>query len=77
MRLKQLESALSCIEEPEFTSPNVALEQYATSPHLTAQVISMAFEKYGDLGPSRTVLDLGCGTAMLSIGWYVYIIFVK
>lgn len=71
MRLKQLESALSCVEEPEFSSPDVTLEQYATSPHLTAQVISMALEKFGDLGPCRTVMDLGCGTAMLSIGWYV------
>jgi predicted RNA methylase len=72
MRLKQLESSLSNVKEPQFNSPNVTLEQYATSPYLTAQVISLALEKYGDLGPSRTVLDLGCGTAMLSIGWYVY-----
>ena len=71
MRLKQLESALSCVEAPEFSSPNVTLEQYATSPFLTAQVISMALHKYGDLGPDRTVLDLGCGTAMLAIGWCV------
>jgi rRNA N6-adenosine-methyltransferase METTL5 len=68
MRLKQLESALSSIER-EFLHPNISLEQYSTSPHLTAHVISMAYHQYADIGPTRTVVDLGCGTAMLSIGW--------
>lgn len=47
----------------------IALEQYPTSPHLTAAVVLSALERE-DIGPGCTVLDLGCGTAMLSLGWY-------
>jgi rRNA N6-adenosine-methyltransferase METTL5 len=42
------------------------LEQYPTSPYLAASVIRLALE-YGDLGPGRSALDLGCGTGMLTI----------
>ena len=43
------------------------MEQYPTSAHLTACVITLASGN-GDLGSGRTCLDLGCGTGMLSIG---------
>ena len=45
----------------------IDLEQYPTSPSLTASVILTALHN-GDLGPGRTALDLGCGTGMLAIG---------
>ncbi|KAL7569070.1 hypothetical protein ACA910_016913 [Epithemia clementina (nom. ined.)] len=64
MRLKHLESALSTIQR-EFPNPNVRLEQYPTSPELAAAVVWTAFER-GDVGHGRTVLDLGCGTGMLT-----------
>ena len=69
MKLKQLESALCSVPNIEFNTPNITLEQYPTSPHLTAQIIHIATQQYQDIGPNRTVIDLGCGTAMLSIGW--------
>ncbi len=45
----------------------ITLEQYPTSPSLTASVILVALER-GDLGPGTTALDLGCGTGMLTLG---------
>ena len=64
MRLKHLESALSAVQR-EFPDPDVSLEQYPSSPELAAAVIWTAFER-GDVGEGRTVLDLGCGTGMLT-----------
>jgi rRNA N6-adenosine-methyltransferase METTL5 len=73
MKLKQLESSLCrCgMENIEFHNPDITLEQYPTSPQLTAHIIYMAHTQYNDIGRHRTVIDLGCGTGMLSIGWYV------
>jgi predicted RNA methylase len=45
----------------------VTLEQYPTSPHLTASVVLAALQR-DDLGPGRSALDLGCGTGMLALG---------
>jgi predicted RNA methylase len=67
MRLKHLESALSSVPVKLFPDPKIELEQYATSASLTAAVILTALGKE-DIGPGRTVMDLGCGTAMLTIG---------
>jgi hypothetical protein len=53
-----------------------ALEQYATSPHLAASTILCALERE-DVGPGRTVLDLGCGTGMLAVAWQVSLLFFE
>ena len=75
MRQKHLESALSSVQR-EFPNPQVALEQYPTSPQLTASVILTALQQqqqqqqqqyHPDIGPGRTALDLGCGTGMLGL----------
>lgn len=75
MRQKHLESALSSVQR-EFPNPDVSLEQYPTSPQLTAAVILAALER-DDVGPGRSTCDLGCGTAMLSLGWYVVLYVLK
>lgn len=67
MRLKHLQSALSSVPVNQFPTPNVTLEQYATSPTLTSHVIHAAYSN-DDIGPGLSVCDLGCGTGMLSIG---------
>ena len=67
MKLKHLQSALSSVPTPQFTDPNITLEQYATSPELTSYIIYAALQNE-DIGYGRTVLDLGSGTGMLSIG---------
>uniref|UniRef100_A0A182FB22 Methyltransferase-like protein 5 n=2 Tax=Anopheles albimanus TaxID=7167 RepID=A0A182FB22_ANOAL len=65
IKLKTLEEYLQGVED--FDSPKVSLEQYITPPHIASQVLYAVQTKYGDL-EGRTVLDLGCGTGMLSIG---------
>jgi predicted RNA methylase len=67
MKLKHLQSALSSVPTPQFPDPNITLEQYATSPILCSYIINAALQN-GDIGYGRSVLDLGCGTGMLSIG---------
>jgi putative methylase len=44
----------------------VTLEQYPTSPHLAASVVLTALE-HGHVGPGSSVVDLGCGTGMLTM----------
>jgi predicted RNA methylase len=65
MKLKHLEAALSSCQR-EFPDPKVSLEQYPTSAHLAASVALLASE-HGDIGSGMSVLDLGCGTGMLSM----------
>jgi len=67
MKLKHLQSALSSVPTPQFPDPDITLEQYATSPILCSYIINAALQN-GDIGYGRSVLDLGCGTGMLSIG---------
>ena len=66
MRLKHLEASLSCLQR-EFPDPKVELEQYPTSPELAACVVDAAANR-GDIGgEGQSVLDLGCGTGMLTV----------
>ncbi|HJJ36100.1 MAG TPA: METTL5 family protein [Methanocorpusculum sp.] len=64
MKLKNLEMALQKIQG--FSHPDAALEQYLTPPDLAARFLFDAY-MHQDLDGLR-VLDLGCGTGMLSIG---------
>lgn len=65
MRLKELESELSKVAN-EFPSPNIDLEQYPTSAHLASRLVFSAESSFGDV-QDKHVLDLGCGTGMLSV----------
>lgn len=60
MKLWEVEDALSELSHFDPGKAKVELEQYPTSAHLAAH---MAF--HADLD-GKTVLDLGCGTGMLS-----------
>ena len=64
MKLKSLEIALQKVAG--FTAPNAALEQYMTPPALASRMLFDAYMK-GDIEGMK-ILDLGCGTGMLSIG---------
>ncbi|XXQ30620.1 Methyltransferase-like protein 5 [Plasmodiophora brassicae] len=63
MKLKHLESALHDVDG--FQCPNIALEQYMTSPHLAAVMVH-TMHGLGDI-EDRRVLDLGVGCGMLSV----------
>jgi len=57
-----------CFEEIEdFEQPKIALEQYATPPHIAALVINAIDSTYGDFH-GKLVADLGCGTGRLTVG---------
>jgi len=64
MKLKRLEIELQKIQG--FPNPKADLEQYVTPPDLAARFLFDAF-MHQDL-EGMAVLDLGCGTGMLSIG---------
>ena len=64
MRLKDLESALSRLDTA-FPEPDVRLEQYPTSAHLAARMLFAADASFGDV-EGRSVVDLGCGTGVLT-----------
>ena len=49
-----------------FENPEAALEQYHTPPGLAAHIVHVA-DLQGDI-EGETVLDLGCGTGMLTLG---------
>jgi len=68
MKLKHLESCLSSLPNRVFPNPKIELEQYPTSVHLAASIILSALSK-GDAGPGTSVLDLGCGTGILGLGF--------
>ncbi|EFJ44537.1 hypothetical protein VOLCADRAFT_106378 [Volvox carteri f. nagariensis] len=65
MKLKELHALMQDIAP--FPNPKVELEQYPTGPHLASQLLFAVDSSYDELAGS-TVVDLGCGTAMLSIG---------
>lgn len=62
---KELEITLESLEG--FSKPQIKLEQYVTPPVLAAEIVVNA-NLIGDLRTESTlVIDLGCGTGMLSI----------
>lgn len=63
MKLKELESRLSCVRL--FEEPNVMLEQYPTSAHIAARILYTAQQSFEDI-EGRVVGDFGCGTGMLT-----------
>lgn len=62
MRRWEIEAALQRV--PQFSRPDVGLEQYATGADVAAEMLSAAAET-GDI-EGQLVADLGCGTGMLS-----------
>lgn len=64
MKLRQLEMKLQRLKG--FENPDPSLEQYVTSAPLAARLLFHAALN-GDISGAK-VLDLGCGTGMLSIG---------
>ena len=64
MRKKDLEISLQKVEG--FESPDPSLEQYMTPATIAADIIFDAYRS-GDIAGMK-VVDLGCGTGMLSIG---------
>jgi SAM-dependent methyltransferase len=62
MKLKELESYLSSIDNT-FPNPTIELEQYPTSAHLASRLVFNALPEV----ENKTVLELGCGTGILSI----------
>ncbi len=64
MRLRELEMLLQKV--PSFIEPSVQLEQYSTPAPIAADMLYNALG-HGAIN-GRTVLDLGCGSGILSIG---------
>eukprot|EP00088_Acartia_fossae_P039577 TRINITY_DN41205_c0_g1_i1.p1 TRINITY_DN41205_c0_g1~~TRINITY_DN41205_c0_g1_i1.p1 ORF type:complete len:211 (+),score=64.29 TRINITY_DN41205_c0_g1_i1:359-991(+) len=65
MKLKELECHLQ--EVDEFEDPKILLEQYPTRPHIAACMIHTMASSFDDI-EGRSILDLGCGCGVLSIG---------
>jgi len=64
VKKKELEMTLQKV--PPFNSPVPNLEQYLTPADIASDVILTAYQ-FGDI-ENKTVLDLGCGTGIFSIG---------
>ncbi len=64
MRQRELEMRLQGLGV--FTNPKSALEQYPTPARIAADILYYA-HAHGDI-EGRTVIDLGCGTGIFSIG---------
>jgi len=65
MKLKELECHLQEVEE--FEEPKILLEQYPTRPHIAACMIHTMASTFDDV-EDRSILDLGCGSGVLTIG---------
>ena len=64
MKKKELEILLQKI--PPFEKPIPNLEQYVTPADIASDMLFIAYQ-FGDI-ENKTVLDLGCGTGIFSIG---------
>jgi putative methylase len=64
MKKKQLEMILQKI--PSYENPISNLEQYQTPAEIAADILFIAYQ-LGDI-EDKTVVDLGCGTGIFSIG---------
>ena len=64
MKQKKLEMLLQKVPAFEYPSPN--LEQYITPANIAADILFNAYS-FGDI-ENKTVLDLGCGTGIFSVG---------
>lgn len=65
VKLKTLEQYLQQVEG--FDQPKIHLEQYATTPHLSACMLYTIQSTYGDI-EDKVVADLGCGCGTLTFG---------
>lgn len=66
MKLKHIEQYLQQLTF-NFSNPKVNLEQYHTPPHLAATILHTIQNNYDDID-GKTVLDLGCGSGILTFG---------
>lgn len=64
MKKKQLEMILQKV--PSFEKPIINLEQYQTPAEIASDILFIAYQ-FGDI-ENKTILDLGCGTGIFSIG---------
>ncbi|XP_015910824.1 rRNA N(6)-adenosine-methyltransferase METTL5 isoform X2 [Parasteatoda tepidariorum] len=65
MKLKTLESILQTLDA--FERPNIELEQYTTSPHITANFLNVVGNENLEI-KGKFIADLGCGCGNLAIG---------
>eukprot|EP00038_Savillea_parva_P012007 m.201624 g.201624 ORF g.201624 m.201624 type:complete len:235 (+) comp21481_c0_seq1:254-958(+) len=65
MRPRELEQWLSQVSV--FDDPKMHLEQYPTSAHMAAQMLTTIDSQYNDI-EDKAVADLGCGGGTLGIG---------
>jgi putative methylase len=64
VKKKELEILLQRL--PAFDKPSPNLEQYLTPANIAADIVFIAHQ-FGDI-ENKTVLDLGCGTGIFSVG---------
>jgi len=67
VKKKELEMILQRV--PSFKNPSPQLEQYLTPAGIAADIIFIVHQ-FGDV-EGKTVLDLGCGTGIFSVGAFV------
>ena len=65
--MKDWEVTSALQELQGFAKPKIELEQYLTPPELASHFVCAAERTYGDVD-GKVVMDLGCGTGMLSCG---------
>jgi len=67
VKKKELEIMLQKVPSPN--RPILRLEQYMTPANISADIIFIAHQ-FGDI-ENKTVIDLGCGTGIFSVGAYI------